>query len=526
MPGPDNIETAALWPIDFWTALRMRFPIHAQALASRLRRTPVLFRSWYSGMDCPLMGLDLLDRALEQDGITGTSTVVNTQASDIGFMQREVLLSFPDTHRAEHIFGDICERVGPKIQQRLTAIEDEVLKKADELVANGTDKSMAQQMCGHMFIEKMWRVLESAPFHGDKECWCYKHHKYCRIYDDDTPNNGLTVAVAGVTCVDVCQAGARRMTLGPSFRPWMVWAFERRRQGEDIILQECAPSFPLALFKRVLEPTHEVHYNTLLPSDFGWPGSGARGWTLAIKRDKLCMHMPLGEAVSLFRQDVRMDGGAFFIAPDTEVQAMKDDLARRRRLPAGVSYHAPWEDIISPGFAERLSSFDDARRQLFERTEVKRDGCVAVVDKFLGNICWNAECRNNLNFLMPRLLTRSVIFNLKAEVRRPLVGAEHLLVQGVPVYGLWPGRSLIDSYLRYLTESDMRMLAGNGMCLPVVGRLLGIALAFATPRPSPREGRLPPSRPAVPSDSDDPDDDDHDSSDDGNIADQPGLAQR
>lgn len=508
LDGPASIEDAFLWPVDFLTQMQLHFPEQYTRLLERLRHMPLLYRSWYSGMDCPLMGLRCLEGAIALEGPAYHSMLWNQHACDIGELQRRVLLSFPPSEVADHVFGDLCARVDEGLQSELVAASDEAQTAFKTLVENGSDVALAKSMCGRKFVGRLRGLMSGVRFDPDGACWCYRHKQLCNLYPEDEDLAGLVLAVAGVTCTDVCNFGLRQGLCGKSFRPWVVWACERLQRREHIILQECAPAFPHELFVSMFSADYEIHHVNLTPSDVGWPASGLRGWTLALRRDSLTMPQPLADIMQSFTQRTRLDGGAFFCAPVEVEAAEKDAFAAKRKLPMGCSQRLPWEELLSPGDTERLASFDIARKDHAKKQSVVQPTSASCSDqssrraassdepwdKFLCDISQNAECRNMLNSLMPRLLTKSHIWNLRREVRRPLLGLEHLLAMGVPLweFGLGTTTCPFESILGELSPLQMRLLAGNAMCIPIVGRVLGVALALAAPVPGPTRGLSPP----------------------------------
>ena len=493
-PGPGSLDEAFGWPIDFLSEIIG----HADNKVLRLRdrlRAGIALRTWYSGMDCPHLGLLSLESALLDRNPDMSFRIVNEHACDIGETQRRVLLSYAEPHRARHVFGDILERVPIRVRSELEEAERIANARYERLHSAGTDANVAKDICGKQLFDMLWGIMEEAdlPFVGT--AYCFRHDKACPLLEEIDTQGMLQLAIAGVTCVDVYSFGSRKNLLGKSIIPWIVWAFERRKHLEHIIIQECNPLFPLAIFERALGATHHIHHVVLAPTQFGWPHQGSRGWSVAVRREKctLTCHLSIGEASlgRLFRS-MRLSGSCFFAAPEQDVLREKASMASKRHFPRDFYKTCKWEDLLPPGTLQRLNDYDTIRGR-DKNGEPRHHGPHSVDDDFawisrdraICDIGQDANTRCILSDLMPRLLTKSFIFNLSRDTRRCLIGEEHLLAQGVPLYDFYPKDESRRPWhaINPLSPREMRMLAGNAMCVPVVGQLLGFILAIVVDRP-------------------------------------------
>ena len=88
------------------------------------------------------------------------------------------------------------------------------------------------------------------------------------------------------------------------------------------------------------------------------------------------------------------------------------------------------------------------------------------------------------------LLRHSLLWSMKLE--RPLLGDEHLMAQGVPVYGDLTQNVFCCPYsqsLATMSEATKRSLAGNAVCIPVSGSIICFMLAATKRRESLKIGR-------------------------------------
>ena len=110
------------------------------------------------------------------------------------------------------------------------------------------------------------------------------------------------------------------------------------------------------------------------------------------------------------------------------------------------------------------------------------------------------ESRPRLHPHLMTLLTRSSIWSFKKN--RVALGEEHLAAQGVPVFENCTVNGLFQcpykSMLPPLSQAALRSLAGNAICIPVIGFLLSFVIAVTEPRETLKIGR--PIAPCDPAD--------------------------
>eukprot|EP00969_Alexandrium_andersonii_P083722 3693559-Alexandrium_andersonii.AAC.1 len=67
---------------------------------------------------------------------------------------------------------------------------------------------------------------------------------HCMLYAVGAQKLGsITLHWAGTSCLDDSRMGLRAGCTGPEAGAFLIWAYERRKQQEHIVIQECTEEF-------------------------------------------------------------------------------------------------------------------------------------------------------------------------------------------------------------------------------------------------------------------------------------------
>jgi len=328
---------------------------------------------------------------------------------------------------------------------------------------------------------------------------CLRHGGSCelhsRAYAIHAPK-ALRLHVAGTACKDYSRRNAKALgILGPHNRAFLVWIFERRFEGEDIILIENSEAFDIDIVLRLLGDRYHIHVIKCGPEDLGWWVSRRRSYVILIKKDStFSSSLNVSQFLALFGASRPMQptckrGNMFFAAP---VDVLMSEKLRRWSKRYGAPAHAGRFDC---SWIETLSLAHDARRSAFERVLVQRlvgpeiaeDIAASRVD--IPKICRVMQDQFGMNGIadldhnpgyggmgisneLPTLISHGEYFSFS--LARPLIGDEFFLAQGFPVHGFGPFPEILaDCFSDWgLTDAQIKDLAGNSVHLHVVYCLL------------------------------------------------------
>ena len=457
----------------------------------------------YSGIDCPSLALKMMLSAWCSFRLASfAGKVIRTySASDVLPLCRRVLLSAREGDVANHIFGDVVDRLPAHARTQLEAWRPRI--GADEVTT----------MLGLQEIEDLLRNPRTWPAPGRIISFCYRHNAFCPLMCDippavqdvssdeaDADEEGeaqveaavpladvvpggpsssssalptqrssfrrLVWEVAGTTCKGWCplsRTGRSQVHLGklhPSSVPFLVWIYWCLQQLPDIILHENGYQFDENEISRRVGHMYLVVSTVLCSSRVGLPIRRPRRFTLCFLRRTVVWHGCLEHFKELFHVTARMTPDEYFTAP----QSVQDRVLRAQRARFSAEpMSGDWTAALSPGHLGRL---EDAM-EVFGSSE----GAVLDVDHNVVRIKGRAGAQQ-----LPPLLTHGTYWH--TVLQRPMVGLEHLLAQGIS-----SGEPLhIEKHypaLQNMAEKELKFLAGNGMHVNVVGLLMQYVLCHA-----------------------------------------------
>ena len=406
------------------------------------------------------------------------------EAADIDKLCRDVLRAFKDGG-PEHIFGDILERLCLEELAQVRALVPTTAMYRDRS-PEGTERIQE----AHAAIGSLLDHSHSFR-HGDVgTCSAHAEPRQCPFWTRaDDNDRSLTLVVAGVTCKDVSTMGLRRRRSGPHWVPLKVFYAERRARQEDLILIECTEHFD---FEEAMEELGHVYQLSRVqwgPQDVGVHVRRRRCWVLMHSKASMvevagidAFTVMFGRAMPSVSCESRSSkGDAFFCAPDSAVQDALTAEGRR----AGLCPPYTWRDTLSAATLQRLQTYEHRRKSSMERragvpiSDAEFAALVVDMGPSICDLTQNADARGREAAYVPTLLRATLLWShVKG---RPLLGQEALVCQGVPVYerltagGLF--RCPYEDMIPQLSQGQLRGLAGNAICVPIVGSLLAFMLA-------------------------------------------------
>ena len=491
------------WPSQAMADLFSASPTAFENFQNVFLNKGLVLETFYSGQDCAGQALHLLVKtlALKQGKEDWTNCVEVATACDRDPVCQKVLSSFL-WGKAEHVFGDICERLPASVLEELKQIEKdtdaafkEALKNQQSASVGHGDGSLPvvsewddltididEEPCkdrkeiveelSERLVSEMTRVLQSMldrpeliPTHGK----CCVHQAMCPFHParDTRP----LLWVAGATCTDECPTGSRRMLSGKAAMPFLVFMAEVRRSQPDMFLHECTHLFNISNLEKCLGDHYHIMPYTR-PRLMTWCLHKRHGLPLSPER------LFSGDLLSHFKMGTAMEGDVFFAAPPKFVA----EYVSRRYAKASPGSAPTVRSSAIPnlvvGMEALLSGGDLARIRCQESEELQRRGedvsdpRVCLRDGIGLPSQTTGFCK--VKKFMPSLLTRSIPWSYRW--KRELIPLEAMGVMGVPVFRSCLPKSFQNHYgcpfghlLLKLGDSDVRRLAGNGMSFQVMG---------------------------------------------------------
>jgi hypothetical protein len=489
-----NIYEVNDWPRAIWGAMKngAASGVISGHCIDRLRsvlQQGVAVSTAYSGMGGDFMGLRMTEEAMLLDHFlpSGSTGFKWTHCCDTDSVCRRVLCSFRED-RAVHITRNICDR----LPQDLQAAMDRVCPEA------GGDPELFE--CQFDAMKALLQSAVGSAFSGDTQSYCDVHEKSCKIYDSEGGEEfAMKIGWAGTSCLDVCRPGKRLGRYGPQSKAFLTWVFERRARREQVYFQESTEDFDPKSISGELGDIYTVFSILLSPEDFGWWASRPRRFSVMVLRSAGFLSMNFDDFVNVFFRG-RPAGakGHMFWCADPEIVAQRK-IESANEAMVHCTPGTSWTELLGPGNKKRLDGFDQLSEQKQWQELATRlsesssstagqhdiEAAQAEVRSATGKKIYNVrqEPGENLGHMTdfcPTLLRSSVLWSQAA--LRPLLGEEHLVVQGVPAVACGSFRPSWYDLVPTLTQKELRALAGNSIHSMISGALTIWVLAAFVPR--------------------------------------------
>ena len=289
------------------------------------------------------------------------------------------------------------------------------------------------------------------------------------------PQQQLTVAIAGTTCVAFSRQGLREGQAHVSMRPFTIWACETAAMLPDIVVHENTPEFPVSLLAQFFGRRYEIMSTLVSPEMFGWPAERYRRYTIMCRKDTVLFAGTLDDFKAVFQGMPACSGDVFFAAqPGAQRQALSRLLESRHMSPdirdSGPEFD--WAQAYTAATRERLVDF-----------EARRAAHQGLDGSFLADLSQHAN-RSKPGTLMPSLLKHAFIYSWKH--KRHALGQELIASQGLPVLAACgrddikcPWQAAADK----MSEATLTSLAGNAMNCLVISSLMAYIFSTTTKLP-------------------------------------------
>ena len=171
---------------------------------------------------------------------------------------------------------------------------------------------------------------------GGRLCYAHGKHKCCLNAGVSADFAGISINIAGFTCVDWSVFGSKCKWHGDAALPWCQWVTERIRCQEDVILCECTPGFDHHLLGELLKGTHDMQTLLVGPDVLGEPVLRTRLFMVLLKRssrvwDDATQIAGVQERFeSIFAHATVMSPLEKFRAPESEVHDYLKVMAEKR----------------------------------------------------------------------------------------------------------------------------------------------------------------------------------------------------
>ncbi|CAE7778137.1 unnamed protein product [Symbiodinium sp. CCMP2592] len=445
--------------------------------------TGICMRSDYSGLGGPEEAWWQIAKALRLDH----EVITCQRCSDIDAAAQYVLLhrsKASGCSRSCCVLGDIRERCSDGVLQALESLQTDFLAEANRICARGNSgescesRDAVYKRLGKQFVKDAFGLLvqempvmpatSSAP--DQVQVPCLSHNRSCPAFPSPQQGfSGLLCSVAGIICYDFSPMGAGKRFLGNSAIPFLIWARERLCSQEDFFVVECVTNFDDETLAELLADSYQMHTLRACPSLFGLPVTRDRKYMVFLARRSLvwCDAVnsvgPQEAFRKLFARPVVMRGDELLRAPDAAVHDFVSSLAVARGLPESGSGSVAWSCYLAMSPANRQSVRD--HEQSLQAAGFAEQAAV------LTNIAQRASHMGPvLSGFAPALLRSSLLWSFR--LRRIVLPAEHLELQGYSLWGNEERRSVVSDVLPSLRSSSLRSLAGNAMHIQSIGSVL------------------------------------------------------
>ena len=188
----------------------------------------------------------------------------------------------------EHLFGDMCNFISPKIASQLESTLDRM--EYNDLV----------KLCKH-------------PFFCREPAHCLLHGKLCKAECAD-------IHVAGTPCVDFSNIGSRKGATGKSMLPFLTWASQRRLLQESLILHENVSLFPCELLQHLLGDLYIADTAVISACDLGHVCERDRRYTWLLHKKYVTVSPSRSWPcdVAIFKRHSELTWKAFLVSSEVE----------------------------------------------------------------------------------------------------------------------------------------------------------------------------------------------------------------
>ena len=281
----------------------------------------------------------------------------------------------------------------------------------------------------------------------------------------------LAIVTAGLTCTDYSPLGPQLRDGGTTERHHAVWVHDRKAAAahnvEDLAFFENSDRYPAdAKMSQALTKTHTVVFIKTSPEDLGHPVKRRRTFGVAINKQRVVWVGPeIGDVKKnfddLFGSSLALDGDAYFVASQADVNQMAEEMARRRKRKLAPNFEQmPMTDyftsVLAPGALLRHTEYDQVRLRT-----------VGPNEPHLADLEQHGEYGQKGGRLMPVLATHPTIFSwVHQRVAHP---KELFFAQGLDMYSHTSGGrgvSPLAKILARLPTRSSKVLCGNAMHVP------------------------------------------------------------
>lgn len=347
-----------------------------------------------------------------------------------------------------HSFGNLLDRLKPEWREKLESMmPPDSVTKAEALAAYKAIYDCMLQSEDQLFRDE-------AP--------CSKCQQNCSFKGNPAKRRLL---IAGTECRAWAAGGLHNRHADPSMLTFLVYVFDLRRNRYDLAIHEITELHPESLLPYFLKHIFDCTTIRVSPYHLGWPARRPRKFTILSRLDVPFTGSQEG-FMQFFAQLPQIDPHALWIAPDADVHRAFMERAEAKCLVPRPGAAADYATLLTPSEKRRIA-------------DAKAISPLPDPTRMFIDINTSAKHGPTPGLFIPTLLTHSKIWS--EFLQRPCLAKEKLLFQGVPAFPAassnhhvsWP--SMLDD--EQITEHQASDLAGNAMCVPVIGTVALYALA-------------------------------------------------
>lgn len=350
--GPTSLAEMYDWP---WRAFTRLSQSEKNQFMKNVQHNGFRFFSQFAGMDCFSQAMIYIMQSLNEHGLSFPAEMFTTyEQTDIGALQRRFLAGWDGAARAEHIFGDIKDRV----PQHVKDLQDEIKWPQKPLFGCSTEELAAYRAeveKGVAATEKVLMRHDADVFKCKSTAHCFLHNRQCKVRPAKLVfDTVLDVDVAGTCCFDWSTAGRGAGLGGRSGQAFINWAYERQKRRSDLIVHECTKLFPVSLLRSYFpESEYTMVHGILNPHDMGQPCSRQRSITYLLAKQKYIMTSDIDEFKCFYSATCRLNGHVYFASGPDAVQQALGAIAKTRSVYPIPGSEMSWEWLLHP--RERVS---------------------------------------------------------------------------------------------------------------------------------------------------------------------------
>ena len=315
----------------------------------------------FSGIMMHNLSLHALEAAARRRNLSGPDALRHIRATECEDFLRRAILSHVLHMRPEHVHLNVLHRASPITLDFLqNALKDAMVQYENKMFHSSRSHAEVVSELGMPLLRRMLRILKEAGLVKSTTC-SVRGHRSCP-HGGGRRSRRLRLRMGGLPCQSHSTRGKMFDLLHANTMTLAIIIWNLVEDPVDFGLYECTARFDaLALldnedlialyFMQVLHPCQ---------SDMGHPSKRRRLVVVLVRKETNVIQLSLEEFYAAASTSVELTGDTMLCAPQDAITRAKAEYARRRRLPASMS----WFELLPPTEQNRVQRH---REMLIER---------------------------------------------------------------------------------------------------------------------------------------------------------------